>query len=82
MDDGGHVTTISDEGAMAHLIGVAILEFGVILHRFVKTFFFPFTVFFLREVDQPLRRSVLIGLTLAVDESFKVLFVVIVFHRT
>jgi zinc transporter 1/2/3 len=42
---------------MAQLIGVAILEFGVVLH------------------------SVLIGLALAVDESFKILFVVILFHR-
>ncbi|KAI0076574.1 ZIP-like iron-zinc transporter [Panus rudis PR-1116 ss-1] len=40
------------------LIGIAILEFGVVLH------------------------SILIGLTLAVDEDFKVLFVVIVFHQT
>jgi len=39
------------------IIGVAILEFGVLLH------------------------SVLIGLTLAVDPAFKVLFVVIIFHQ-
>jgi len=39
------------------IIGVGILEFGVLLH------------------------SVLIGLTLAVDPGFKVLFVVIVFHQ-
>ncbi|KIY45790.1 ZIP-like iron-zinc transporter [Fistulina hepatica ATCC 64428] len=44
--------------AMTHILGVVILEFGVILH------------------------SVLIGLTLAVDEGFKVLFVVLVFHQT
>ncbi|KAF5374376.1 hypothetical protein D9758_004544 [Tetrapyrgos nigripes] len=43
--------------AWAQVIGVAVLEFGVILH------------------------SVLIGLTLAVDEDFIVLFVVVVFHR-
>lgn len=42
---------------MAQIIGVSILEFGVIFH------------------------SVLIGLTLAVDEDFKVLFIVLVFHR-
>lgn len=42
----------------AQIIGVGILEFGVILH------------------------SILIGLTLAVDEDFKTLFVVIVFHQT
>ncbi|KAG6909352.1 hypothetical protein DXG01_000952 [Tephrocybe rancida] len=46
------------ENAMAQVIGVAILEFGVALH------------------------SVLVGLTLAVDEDFKVLFVVLVFHQT
>ncbi|KAJ7117455.1 ZIP-like iron-zinc transporter [Mycena epipterygia] len=47
-----------DDSASAQIVGIAILEFGVILH------------------------SILIGLTLAVDESFKVLFVVIVFHQT
>ena len=41
----------------AQIIGVAILEFGVVFH------------------------SVLVGLTLAVDEAFKVLFIVITFHR-
>ncbi|KAJ8694704.1 hypothetical protein PTI98_007356 [Pleurotus ostreatus] len=46
------------ESAMAQIIGVAILEFGVVLH------------------------SVLIGMTLAVDEDFKVLLVVLVFHQT
>ncbi|KAF8202190.1 ZIP-like iron-zinc transporter [Pholiota molesta] len=47
------------EDSMAtQMIGIAILEFGVVLH------------------------SVLIGLTLAVAQSFKVLFVVIVFHQT
>ncbi|KAJ3527132.1 hypothetical protein NMY22_g9895 [Coprinellus aureogranulatus] len=40
------------------VIGIGILEFGVVLH------------------------SVLIGLTLAVDEDFKILFVVLVFHQT
>jgi len=40
------------------IVGVAILEFGVLLH------------------------SVLVGLTLAVDPGFKVLFVVLVFHQT
>lgn len=43
---------------VAQIIGVSILEFGVIFH------------------------SVLIGLTLAVDEDFKVLFIVLVFHQT
>ncbi|KAJ6546052.1 ZIP-like iron-zinc transporter [Mycena vulgaris] len=49
--------SIMDDSAAAQIIGVAILEFGVILH------------------------SILIGLTLAVDQSFKILFVVIVFHQ-
>ncbi|KAJ7625642.1 ZIP-like iron-zinc transporter [Roridomyces roridus] len=47
-----------DSAASAQVIGIAILEFGVLLH------------------------SVLIGLTLAVDPDFKILFVVIVFHQT
>ncbi|KAJ7848313.1 ZIP-like iron-zinc transporter [Mycena leptocephala] len=47
-----------DDSAAAQIIGIAILEFGVLLH------------------------SILIGLTLSVDEGFKVLFVVIVFHQT
>ncbi|CAL1715470.1 unnamed protein product [Somion occarium] len=46
------------DSAITQIIGVGILEFGVVLH------------------------SVLIGLTLAVDPDFKVLFVVIVFHQT
>ena len=45
------------DSAAAQIIGIAILEFGVLLH------------------------SVLIGLTLAVDEQFTILFVVIIFHR-
>ncbi|KZT72026.1 ZIP zinc/iron transport family [Daedalea quercina L-15889] len=46
------------DSAIAQIIGIAILEFGVLLH------------------------SVFVGLTLAVDEEFKILFVVIVFHQT
>ncbi|KAF8493246.1 ZIP-like iron-zinc transporter [Russula emetica] len=57
MDDSKQELLLTDENAMAQLIGVAILEFGVVLH------------------------SVLIGLTLAVDDNFKVLFVVIIFHQ-
>ncbi|KNZ74568.1 Zinc-regulated transporter 1 [Termitomyces sp. J132] len=53
-----HVTDTMSDNSVAQILGVAILEFGVILH------------------------SVLIGLTLAVDEQFKILFVVIVFHQT
>ncbi|KAI0083562.1 Zinc/iron permease [Irpex rosettiformis] len=44
--------------AAAQLVGIAILEFGVLLHSF------------------------LIGLTLAVTENFKILFIVLVFHQT
>ncbi|KAF8551353.1 ZIP zinc/iron transport family [Imleria badia] len=47
-----------DDSALAQIIGVFILEFGVLLH------------------------SLLIGLTLAVNPDFKVLFVVIIFHQT
>ncbi|KAJ8590146.1 ZIP zinc/iron transport family [Rhizopogon salebrosus TDB-379] len=47
-----------DFNAAAQIIGVFILEFGVLLH------------------------SLLIGLTLAVNPDFKVLFVVIIFHQT
>jgi zinc transporter 1/2/3 len=42
---------------MAQILGVAILEFGVVLH------------------------SVIIGLTLAVDDGFTTLFIVLIFHR-
>jgi hypothetical protein len=38
VDDAGKFKTMTDESAMAQLIGVGILEFGVILHRFVKPF--------------------------------------------
>lgn len=55
-DDGeGHET--DPRLVIAQLIGVAILEFGIVLH------------------------SVIIGLTLAVDDSFRTLFVVLIFHR-
>ncbi|KAJ7763669.1 ZIP-like iron-zinc transporter [Mycena maculata] len=53
-----HHLTHLDDSASAQIVGIAILEFGVLLH------------------------SVLIGLTLAVDEGFKILFVVIIFHQT
>jgi zinc transporter 1/2/3 len=51
-----HSQTAIDH-ALAQIVGIGILEFGVVLHSF------------------------LIGLTLAVDEQFKILFVVLVFHR-
>ncbi|KAG6337374.1 hypothetical protein ID866_1697 [Astraeus odoratus] len=47
-----------DENALGQIVGVFILEFGVLLH------------------------SLFIGLTLAVDPDFKVLFIVIIFHQT
>ncbi|KAF5390465.1 hypothetical protein D9757_005250 [Collybiopsis confluens] len=50
--------TMALDTPISQIIGVAILEFGVVLH------------------------SVLIGLTLAVDPDFKILFVVIIFHQT
>ena len=43
--------------AVAQVLGIAILEFGIVFH------------------------SVLIGMTLAVDQQFKTLFVVLIFHR-
>jgi hypothetical protein len=67
----------TDENAMAQLIGVAILEFGVILHRHISSIAYPHHP---AQLTEP-APSVLIGLTLAVDEKFKVLFVVIIFHR-
>ncbi|KAH8116499.1 ZIP zinc/iron transport family [Phellopilus nigrolimitatus] len=45
------------DSALAQIVGIFTLEFGVLLH------------------------SILIGLTLAVDPDFKVLFVVIIFHQ-
>lgn len=46
-----------DASVLAQLVGVGILEFGVVFH------------------------SVLIGMALAVDHDFKVLFIVLIFHR-
>lgn len=58
LESGHHPEGVSSAGqAISQLVGIAILEFGVLLHSF------------------------LIGLTLAVTQNFKVLFVVIVFHR-
>ncbi|GJJ11160.1 hypothetical protein Clacol_005392 [Clathrus columnatus] len=45
------------DSGIAQIIGIAILEFGVLFH------------------------SVIIGLTLAVDPQFKILFIVIIFHQ-
>ena len=46
------------EGALAQIVGVAILEFGIIFH------------------------SVIVGLTLAVNDDFVPIFIVLVFHQT
>lgn len=56
----GHTAArpVLTDSALAQILGVAILEFGVVFH------------------------SVLIGLTLAVDEDFIILFVVLIFHQT
>ncbi|KAH9893317.1 ZIP zinc/iron transport family [Cubamyces lactineus] len=51
-----HADALGDSPS-AQIIGIAVLEFGVLLH------------------------SVLIGLTLAVNDEFKVLFIVIIFHQ-
>ncbi|KAH7105954.1 zinc-regulated transporter 2, partial [Auriculariales sp. MPI-PUGE-AT-0066] len=51
-----HPHTVSNS-AMAQLLGVGILEFGVVFH------------------------SILVGLTLAVDGEFKILFVVLTIHQ-
>ncbi|KAF9218627.1 ZIP-like iron-zinc transporter [Gyrodon lividus] len=56
--EASHTHANYDSSALAQIVGVFILEFGVLLH------------------------SLLIGLTLAVDPNFKVLFVVIIFHQT
>lgn len=53
----GHSHNVLTDSAMAQILGVMILEFGVVFH------------------------SILIGLTLAVDEGFTVLLVVLVFHQ-
>jgi hypothetical protein len=56
-----------------NVIGIAILEFGAILHRCA----FGIDEGFANIISI----SVLIGLTLAVDVKFKVLFAVLVTHR-
>ena len=57
------------------MVGVGILEFGVILHR-CGTFSYA-----QQRCSDVLISSVLIGLTLAVTSDFVTLFVVIIFHR-
>ncbi|KZT55818.1 ZIP zinc/iron transport family [Calocera cornea HHB12733] len=55
--EAGDEHTMTETSGAAQILGVAILEFGVIFH------------------------SVIIGLTLAVDENFIQLFIVIIFHQ-
>lgn len=66
-------------GIGAQVIGVAILEFGVVLHRSVPD---P-GLLTIEEFFTMCGISLLIGLTLAVtpDRNFKLLFVVLCFHR-
>ncbi|KAG8680592.1 high-affinity Zn(2+) transporter zrt1, partial [Ceratobasidium sp. 395] len=53
----GRPKMVLTDSALAQILGVVILEFGVVFH------------------------SVLIGMTLAVDADFTVLFVVLIFHQ-
>ena len=65
-----------DESVLAQMVGVGILEFGVILHRYGKI-----SSYAQQRCSDVLIPSVLIGLTLAVTSDFVTLFVVIIFHR-
>lgn len=66
-----------DDNALAQILGVCLLEFGVIFHvgRGTTTRCRNATDLF------SFSQSFVIGLTLAVDEDFVTLFVVLVFHR-
>ncbi|KAG6821467.1 hypothetical protein H0H93_010191 [Arthromyces matolae] len=74
---GAHSQTMADNVA-AQIIGVAILEFGVVLHRQV----FLDNLLTCLTWAETEHFSILIGLTLAVDPDFKVLFAVLAFHQT
>lgn len=71
------------DSPLTQIIGVMILEFGVLLHRCVLSppsiKYVDFLLF--RFANGAPRDSVLIGLTLAVTDDFITLFVVIIFHR-
>jgi hypothetical protein len=56
-EEAASTSSSGPDSALAQIISIAILEFGVVLH------------------------SVLVGLTLAVNENFIILFVVLIFHR-
>jgi zinc transporter 1/2/3 len=64
----------SERVESSRVVGIIILEFGAILHRYVLHSV-------LCDGAPDARYSVLIGLTLAADPKFKVLFAVIVTHR-
>ncbi|KAF9786426.1 ZIP-like iron-zinc transporter [Thelephora terrestris] len=57
-EEAASTSSSGPDSALAQIISIAILEFGVVLH------------------------SVLVGLTLAVNENFIILFVVLIFHQT
>jgi zinc transporter 1/2/3 len=63
---------------LAQLVGIAILEFGVLLHRSALTITAS-----VRLPTLMTAHSVLIGMTLAVtdDDHFRVLFVVLIIHQ-
>lgn len=67
----------SDKNAMAQLIAVAVLEFGIILHRYVLP---HMSRLFYANLPRP-ACSALIGLTLAMDNRWRVLFVAVLFYR-
>lgn len=60
--------------ALSQIIGVAVLESGIALHRSANAFF-------LFIPNLTFHESVLIGLALAVNPEFKIVFVVLIFHR-
>lgn len=68
------------------LIGVAVLEFGLIFHRYVRSpssnSFTDIPSNLATHCLEPNHSSVFVGLTLAVTDNFTVLLVVIIFHRT
>ena len=71
-----HSHGVVEESTATQIVGIAILEFGVILHRSVR-----FTTLMILQRLMGNVSSVLIGLTLAVTDNFKILFIVLVFHR-
>lgn len=85
-----------DENALAQILGVAILEFGVIfhvrmlfvsfihrcIHPSIRSFYHFITRIKESKTDnERMLQSFIIGLTLAVNTDFTTLFIVLVFHR-